>query len=101
MAATIRFADLELFLLPAVRRERVVSLKELHAQAVLGEIFGQHWRRNKPSVERRFYLAGSFICQRRFFWTHRYLSEYRARSRVLKEKPVGSRKMCMAREIGI
>jgi len=42
----------------------VVGSKNFPEQALLGEILAQHIRaRTHLSVERRFYLAGSFICQ--------------------------------------
>src|SRR6266481_5528914 len=56
-----------LFLLgcgPSRENRIVVGSKNFTEQAVLGEIFAQQLEaKTSLHVERRFYLAGSFICQ--------------------------------------
>jgi osmoprotectant transport system substrate-binding protein len=49
---------------PARRDTIVVGSKNFSEQALLGEILAQHLEaRTKLAVSRRFYLAGSYICQ--------------------------------------
>jgi len=49
---------------PARRDTIVVGSKNFSEQALLGEILAQHLEaRTKLTVSRRFYLAGSYICQ--------------------------------------
>jgi len=49
---------------PARRGTIVVGSKNFSEQALLGEILAQHLgARTKLAVSRRFYLAGSYICQ--------------------------------------
>jgi len=49
---------------PARRDTIVVGAKNFSEQALLGEILAQHLEaRTKLPVSRRFYLAGSYICQ--------------------------------------
>ncbi len=49
---------------PARRDTIVVGSKNFSEQALLGEILAQHLEsRTKLGVSRRFYLAGSYICQ--------------------------------------
>jgi osmoprotectant transport system substrate-binding protein len=74
------------------RSERmVVGSKNFTEQAVLGEIFAQMLEaRTKLHIERRFYLAGSFICQQAILSGRIDLyPEYTgtALTAILKEKP--------------
>ena len=49
---------------PARENRIVVGSKNFTEQAILGEIFAQRLeRKTSLRIERRFYLAGSFICQ--------------------------------------
>ena len=49
---------------PAREDSIVVGSKNFPEQAILGEIFAQRLeKKTHLRVERRFYLAGSFICQ--------------------------------------
>jgi osmoprotectant transport system substrate-binding protein len=71
IARCTRRAGLALWLLallafcgPARRDTIVVGSKNFSEQALLGEILAQHLEaRTKLVVSRRFYLAGSYICQ--------------------------------------
>ena len=73
----------------------VVGSKNFTEQAVLGEIFAQQVEtKTKLQVERRFYLAGSFICQQAILSGRIDLyPEYTgtALTAILKEKPSGDR----------
>lgn len=78
------------------RRDRiVVGSKNFTEQAVLGEIFAQEIEaRTHLPVERRFYLAGSFICHQAILAGRIDLyPEYTgtALTAILKQKPEGSR----------
>ncbi len=73
----------------------VIGSKNFTEQAVLGEIFAQQIEnRTSLRVERRFYLAGSFICQQAMLSGRIDIyPEYTgtALTAILKEKPGGSR----------
>jgi osmoprotectant transport system substrate-binding protein len=72
----------------------VVGSKNFTEQAVLGEIFAQQLEsKTSLHVERRFYLAGSFICQQAILAGRIDIyPEYTgtALTAILKEKPVGT-----------
>lgn len=73
----------------------VVGSKNFTEQAVLGELFAQQIEaKTHLRVERRFYLAGSFICHQAILAGRIDLyPEYTgtALTAILKEKPVGTR----------
>jgi osmoprotectant transport system substrate-binding protein len=73
----------------------VVGSKNFTEQAILGEIFAQRLEtKTNLHVERRFYLAGSFICHQAILAGRIDLyPEYTgtALTAILKEKPEGSR----------
>ena len=73
----------------------VIGSKNFTEQAILGEIFAQQLEsKTSLQVERRFYLAGTFICQQAILAGRIDLyPEYTgtAVTAILKEKPVGSR----------
>src|SRR5215469_9592408 len=78
------------------RQDRIViGSKNFTEQAVLGEIFAQQVEaRTHLPVERRFYLAGSFICHQAILAGRIDLyPEYTgtALTAILKQKPEGSR----------
>jgi osmoprotectant transport system substrate-binding protein len=78
------------------RQDRIViGSKNFTEQAVLGEIFAQQIEgRTHLPVERRFYLAGSFICHQAILAGRIDLyPEYTgtALTAILKQKPEGSR----------
>src|SRR5215831_15729974 len=79
----------------------VVGSKNFTEQAVLGELFAQQLEaRTHLPVERRFYLAGSFICQQAILSGRIDLyPEYTgtALTAILKEKPQGSREQVYER----
>lgn len=80
---------------PPRQNRIVIGSKNFTEQAVLGEIFAQQIedRTHRP-VERRFYLAGSFICHQAILAGRIDLyPEYTgtALTAILKEKPEGSR----------
>jgi len=88
-----------LFLLacgPSRESRVVIGSKNFTEQAVLGEIFAQQLEaKTSLHVERRFYLAGSFICQQAILSGRIDIyPEYTgtALTAILKEKPVGSPK---------
>jgi len=72
----------------------VVGSKNFTEQAVLGEIFAQQLEaKTSLHVERRFYLAGSFICQQAILAGRIDIyPEYTgtALTAILKEKPAGT-----------
>ncbi len=72
----------------------VVGSKNFTEQAVLGEILAQHIeKRTGLAVERRFYLAGSYICHQAMLAGRMDLyPEYTgtALTAILKQKPSGS-----------
>ncbi|HTC79893.1 MAG TPA: glycine betaine ABC transporter substrate-binding protein, partial [Terriglobales bacterium] len=73
----------------------VVGSKNFTEQAILGEILAQHLeQRTGLPVERRFYLAGSYICHQALLAGRidMYV-EYTgtALTAILKEKPTGDR----------
>ena len=80
---------------PPRQNRIVIGSKNFTEQAVLGEIFAQQIEaRTQLPVERRFYLAGSFICQQAILSGRIDLyPEYTgtALTAILKEKPEGSR----------
>jgi len=87
-----------LFLLdcgPSRENRIVVGSKNFTEQAVLGEIFAQQLEaKTNLHVERRFYLAGSFICQQAILAGRiDVYPEYTgtALTAILKEKTVGTR----------
>jgi osmoprotectant transport system substrate-binding protein len=80
---------------PPRQNRIIIGSKNFTEQAVLGEIFAQQIEaRTHLPVERRFYLAGSFICQQAILSGRIDLyPEYTgtALTAILKEKPQGSR----------
>jgi len=79
------------------REDRIViGSKNFTEQAILGEIFAQRLEaKTTLHVERRFYLAGSFICQQAILAGRIDIyPEYTgtALTAILKEKPEASRK---------
>ena len=80
---------------PARESRIVVGSKNFTEQAILGEIFAQQLEaRTHLRVERRFYLAGSFICHQAILAGRIDLyPEYTgtALTAILKEKPEGTR----------
>ena len=74
----------------------VIGSKNFTEQAILGEIFAQRLEtKTNLHVERRFYLAGSFICQQAILAGRIDIyPEYTgtALTAILKEKPNGPRK---------
>jgi osmoprotectant transport system substrate-binding protein len=74
----------------------VIGSKNFTEQAILGEIFAQRLEaKTNLHVERRFYLAGTFICQQSILAGRIDIyPEYTgtALTAILKEKPIGSRK---------
>ena len=79
----------------------VVGSKNFTEQAILGEMFAQLLEsKTNLRVERRFYLAGSFICHQAILSGRIDLyPEYTgtALTAILKEKPEGSREQVYAR----
>jgi osmoprotectant transport system substrate-binding protein len=80
---------------PPRESQIVIGSKNFSEQAILGEIFAQ-WLEAKTSlhIERRFYLAGTFICQQAILAGRIDIyPEYTgtAVAAVLKETPQGSR----------
>src|SRR6266481_4753856 len=75
------------------RHSIVVGTKNFTEQAVLGEILAQHIEKKTGlPVERRFYLAGSYICHQALLAGRIDLyPEYTgtALTAILKEKPSG------------
>ena len=86
---------------PSRENRIVIGSKNFTEQAVLGEIFAQMLEgKTNLRVERRFYLAGSFICQQAILSGRIDLSpEYTgtALTAILKEKPQGSREQVYER----
>jgi osmoprotectant transport system substrate-binding protein len=86
---------------PAREDSIVVGSKNFPEQAILGEIFAQRLeRKTRLRVERRFYLAGSFICQQAILSGRIDLyPEYTgtALTAILKEKPQGTREQVYER----
>jgi len=86
---------------PSRENRIVIGSKNFTEQAVLGEIFAQMLEgKTNLRVERRFYLAGSFICQQAILAGRIDLyPEYTgtALPAILKEKPQGSREQVYAR----
>src|ERR1700746_1358936 len=80
---------------PAREDSIVVGSKNFPEQAILGEIFAQRLeKKTHLRVERRFYLAGSFICHQAILAGRIDLyPEYTgtALTAILKQKPEGSR----------
>jgi glycine betaine/choline ABC-type transport system substrate-binding protein len=80
---------------PARENRVVIGSKNFTEQAILGEIFAQVIEaRTSLPVERRFYLAGSFICHQAILAGRIDIyPEYTgtALTAILKEKPQGSR----------
>ena len=76
---------------PARENRIVVGSKNFTEQAILGEIFAQRLeRKTSLRIERRFYLAGAFICQQAILSGRIDLyPEYTgtALTAILKEKP--------------
>jgi glycine betaine/choline ABC-type transport system substrate-binding protein len=74
----------------------VIGSKNFTEQAILGEIFAQRLEaKTNLHVERRFYLAGSFICHQAILAGRIDIyPEYTgtALTAILKEKPEGPRK---------
>src|SRR5579864_7830564 len=86
---------------PAREDRIVVGSKNFTEQAILGEIFAQRLeKKTHLRVERRFYLAGSFICQQAILSGRIDLyPEYTgtALTAILKEKPQGTREQVYER----
>src|SRR5246127_2815456 len=86
---------------PAREDSIVVGSKNFPEQAILGEIFAQRLeKKTHLRVERRFYLAGSFICQQAILSGRIDLyPEYTgtALTAILKEKPQGTREQVYER----
>src|ERR1700745_1550189 len=86
---------------PAREDRIVVGSKNFPEQAILGEIFAQRLeKKTHLRVERRFYLAGSFICQQAILSGRIDLyPEYTgtALTAILKEKPQGTREQVYKR----
>jgi osmoprotectant transport system substrate-binding protein len=86
---------------PAREDPIVVGSKNFPEQAILGEIFAQRLeKKTHLRVERRFYLAGSFICQQAILSGRIDLyPEYTgtALTAILKEKPQGAREQVYER----
>jgi len=82
----------------------VVGSKNFTEQVVLGELFAQQIEaKTKLTVERKFYLAGSFICQQAILAGRIDLyPEYTgtALTAILKEKPSGDREAVYQRVKG-
>src|ERR1700756_2256774 len=80
---------------PSRESRIVVGSKNFTEQAILGEIFAQQLEaKTHLRVERRFYLAGSFICHQAILAGRIDLyPEYTgtALTAILKEKPQGTR----------
>ncbi|MGC2194636.1 MAG: glycine betaine ABC transporter substrate-binding protein [Terriglobales bacterium] len=80
---------------PARKDRIVIGSKNFTEQAVLGEIFAQELEaKTHLRIERRFYLAGSFICQQAILAGRIDLyPEYTgtALTAILKDKPEGTR----------
>src|SRR5437868_2290251 len=99
MARTLSIILISIVLLascgPSRENRIVIGSKNFTEQAVLGEIFAQMLEgKTNLRVERRFYLAGSFICQQAILSGRIDLyPEYTgtALTAILKEKPQGSR----------
>ena len=86
---------------PSRENRIVIGSKNFTEQAVLGEIFAQMLEgKTNLRVERRFYLAGSFICQQAILSGRIDLyPEYTgtALTAILKENPQGSREQVYER----
>jgi osmoprotectant transport system substrate-binding protein len=86
---------------PAREDRIVVGSKNFPEQAILSEIFAQRLeKKTHLRVERRFYLAGSFICQQAILSGRIDLyPEYTgtALTAILKEKPQGTREQVYER----
>src|SRR5579864_5582612 len=99
MARTLLIVLISIVLLvscgPSRENRIVIGSKNFTEQAVLGEIFAQMLEgKTNLRVERRFYLAGSFICQQAILSGRIDLyPEYTgtALTAILKENPQGSR----------
>src|SRR6266704_5157628 len=80
---------------PPRESQVVIGSKNFSEQAVLGEIFAQRLEaKTSLHIERRFYLAGTFICQQSILAGRIDIyPEYTgtALAAVLKESPNGSR----------
>src|SRR5450432_3238603 len=86
---------------PSRANRIVIGSKNFTEQLILGEIFAQQIE-NKTHlpVERRFYLAGTYICQQAILGGRIDIyPEYTgtALTAVLKESPEGSREKVYAR----
>ncbi len=105
MARTLLIVLISIVLLvscgPSRENRIVIGSKNFTEQAVLGEIFAQMLEgKTNLRVERRFYLAGSFICQQAILSGRIDLyPEYTgtALTAILKEKPQGSREQVYER----
>jgi len=86
---------------PAREDHIVVGSKNFPEQAILGELLAQRLeKKTSLRVERRFYLAGSFICQQAILSGRIDLyPEYTgtALTAILKEKPQGTREQVYER----
>ena len=105
MAPTLSIILISIVLLascgPSRENRIVIGSKNFTEQAVLGEIFAQMLEgKTNLRVERRFYLAGSFICQQAILSGRIDLyPEYTgtALTAILKEQPQGSREQVYQR----
>ena len=105
MARTLSIILISIVLLascgPSRENRIVIGSKNFTEQAVLGEIFAQMLEgKTNLRVERRFYLAGSFICQQAILSGRIDLyPEYTgtALTAILKEQPQGSREQVYQR----
>jgi len=79
---------------PSRKHQIVIGSKNFTEQAILGEMFAQQIEAHTPlPVERRFYLAGTFICQQAVLAGRIDLyPEYTgtALTAILRQKPAGS-----------
>jgi osmoprotectant transport system substrate-binding protein len=95
ISSILLFCFLSLTACGPPRQDRIViGSKNFTEQAVLGEIFAQRLEaKTKLHVERRFYLAGTFICQQAMLSGRIDLyPEYTgtALTAILKEQPQGA-----------
>jgi glycine betaine/choline ABC-type transport system substrate-binding protein len=95
IAATLVLASLALSCGPAREKRIVVGSKNFTEQLILGEIIAQQIEnKTQLSVERRFYLAGTYICQQAILGGRIDIyPEYTgtALTAILKQSPPGIR----------
>src|SRR5207244_6017159 len=94
-AAFLLFAALLCSCGPARENRVIIGSKNFTEQLILGELMAQQLESHTSlHVERRFYLAGTFICQQALLAGR--IDVYReytgtALTAILKEKPTGNR----------